>query len=117
LPLLIGCSLLNVYVQDVYVNMPQALGGARARRAVLDLRASEFSEATLQALGIQRPDTAKDDWVATSEELNVRYATDTMIIVEPFGQPPGDKRFFELSRDGVHAVRWTTAGRARVPTP
>lgn len=106
-PLLIGWAVLNLYVQDIYMNMPQSLGGARARPAVLDLRASEFSDSTLKALGIDRPITAKDDWVATSNELNVRYATDAMIIVEPIGPAGGGRQFFELSRDGVHALRWS----------
>jgi hypothetical protein len=116
-PLVIGWGVLNYYVQDVYTNMPQALGGARARRAVLDLHASEFSATTLEALGVQSPGTATDDWVGTSNELNVRYATDTMIIVEPIRQEPGSVRFFELSRDGVNAVRWTVAARSSDPSP
>ena len=114
-PAMLGAGMLLFYVQDFYPSIPQELGGARPRHAVLDLDPASFSSPTLMALGVDLPQSQPAGTVVPSSpsaspvlvsaDVRVLFAASTFLVIEPAAEEPDGTRW-ELSRTGVKAIHW-----------
>jgi hypothetical protein len=103
----LGFLAIIVFVAIVYPRLPQAIGGAKPRCAILDIRAAEVSNSTLIELGSETAETPES--VVKSGRLNVYYATQQSLAVSlnVIGEEGarGDI-VVELPRAAVKATIW-----------
>ena len=104
LPALFAFVLFVTYIRTWYTQVPQALGGARARVAALDLSTSDVSSQTLHDLGVM-PHPPLPPVVRTGA-VRIVFAGGTTIIVSLTPVGPGEPRTVELPRASVKALAW-----------
>jgi hypothetical protein len=103
-PLLAGMLLTWRYIDDIYPNVPQALGGAAPRCARLDLAAQRVSSTTLNLLGV--PETGHSAPVATTPELLVHRETGAYTLVSAGVGRTSGARMIQIRSEAVQVLSW-----------
>lgn len=102
----IAVGLLIYYVEVIYPAIPQELGGASPRCALLDLQKDQYSIETLVAL-VGSDDIIAPTGVVRSRQLDVLYSSSTFLLVSVCPDGTCEKATtFELSKRGLAAIEW-----------
>jgi hypothetical protein len=97
---------LIFYQERIYTQLPQELGGLKPRCAYLDMRVEGLSEETHQVIAAPVR-TGADAAVVRSLQLDVLFASNSLLMVRPNPAPPGAEGVvYEISRSNVQAITW-----------
>ena len=103
LPTLAAMFALNAYIQNVYLRLPQALGGARPRWVILDLDKNKLAPATVDLLADQT--IPKEQQYFSCRPVKILFSgTGTLIVVIPKHEA-GTEQIIEIDRSIVAALR------------
>jgi hypothetical protein len=98
--LALATSFIVFYVTRAYEHIPQAFGGGRPRRAVLELKAADLSPAMLRRLAsLPAPGTA----MTVSDEVLVLARLSESLIVAP---PNSSGEVVELRDETIVGIVW-----------
>jgi hypothetical protein len=98
-PLLLAVVLASTYIARGYAMLPQALGGARPRCAMIDVFSDKLSPTSLQKL--QLKPVVANRWPLQTSRLQVLYVAQERIIVH---LPGAYRQTIEIPRSAVAAI-------------
>ena len=100
LPIIMGTVL---FIRFIYPALPQELGGARPRLAILDVRTGDLSKETLAILGVADPRAAV---ARTAQVAIISQQSDTVLVVIGNGKLRGLPHL-EVSRTAIVTFTWS----------
>lgn len=103
------------YIEFVYPNIPQEFGGVLPRYAYLDIVLDDTSTEMLQEIvPIDATDTHSQ--VVRSRLVDVYFAGSDTLLVKAHGQKGRDTPTYEIPREGVKAVIWSSPKDEDIPS-
>lgn len=100
--LIIGIGTAGLYIFSGYAMLPQALGGAKPRCAVLDIEPNKVSSEAAALLRLQQGDIARPK---RTRQLEVLYLANDRIIVR-VGSNGSSASVLELPRASIAGIMW-----------
>lgn len=92
------------FIDDIYPDIPQEIGGLKPRCAQLDVITTQLSNETLNA--ILPLNTAIDDRrVLRSKDVNVFFSNNEFLLVSPFIEN-NKSEIYEIKRSNLEAIIW-----------
>lgn len=98
--------LINGYI--LIYQMPMALGGAKPRYAYLDIKKSELSKDTANAIllkGTNRPSKPDESFIQ-SPMVMVYFVSKDSIMVKPIDDNGELKRIYEIKQGSIQSITW-----------
>jgi hypothetical protein len=107
-----GCVLFVIimlfmvsYSLELYPKIPQAVGGAKPRCALLDSDKSKLSADSRAALFSR--DGGSESTTIRSDEVEVYHAGDTWVLVKKaLATEQRDTNTYEINREAINAIVW-----------
>lgn len=102
--ILIIISLSQVYVMEVFPNIPQNLGGAKPRKALLDIDSKKLSYDTVNKLKLDI--TNSNNSIICTDTLTVVFLSSNQLYISYDNSLGTHTNLIELSRSLVSSIHW-----------
>jgi len=96
---------LAFFIENIYPNIPQELGGAQPRCGVLDLVAADLAIETRRSLVPQTPSNGAAS-VVRSTELYVFFMTSDFLLVRSRKNLDDRELTYQVARSAVRSIAW-----------
>jgi hypothetical protein len=103
--IMIALLFSGLYIRNIYPKIPQTLGGAKPRTAILNIYADKISGNTCLRL-VEKPDTSRSGAVIRSKPLPVFYESKDNLIVVPVSKNASTDTLFDLKKETISSIEW-----------
>ncbi len=100
---IVSCFLITmIYYSSLYIKIPQSMGGGKPQLALLDVKTSELSEETLNAL-YKKPVNGQK--IVRTNQVSIVHSNKQSVIILFFIQN-SEVAMLELPRSAIAAIIW-----------